>query len=40
MGQPPCNPFTEEEPEDDFYHHREARILSDEEYNKYFGKDI
>jgi len=34
-----CNPFNEEEDQDEFYHHREARTLSEQEYNKYFGKD-
>ena len=34
---PGCNPFNEEESEDNFYHHREARILSEQELQKYYG---
>lgn len=33
-----CNPF-EDEDEDEFYLHKEARILSNEEYEKYYGRD-
>ena len=32
-----CNPFTEEEEQDNFFHHRESRILSEQEYKKYYG---
>ncbi len=34
---PACNPCKEEQ--DDFFHNRKSRILSEQEYNKYFGKD-
>jgi len=34
-----CNLFNEEDEKDEFYHHIEAKILSEQEYNKYFGKD-